>query len=72
MQRALPFEPMDASYEFMLIIKGSGSNVDEAFADALERLADDPNSAIHTDVTYEKQEEPDVPDEVVGCKMPLN
>lgn len=63
---------MEASYEFMLIIKGSGSNADEAFADALERLAVDPDSVIHSDVTYERKHDVDAPEVLKACAMPLS
>ena len=40
------------SYEFTLICTGSGRNVEEAFANLLSQLKEDPEEAITNEVVY--------------------
>ena len=42
------------SYEFCITIVGEGSDVDEAFQNALDRMKDNPNEAIEGEVIYVK------------------
>ena len=42
------------SYEFCITIVGVGSDVDEAFQDALDRMKDNPDKAIEGEVIYAK------------------
>jgi len=42
------------SYEFCITIVGEGSDVDEAFQNALDRMKDNPNEAIEGEVVYAK------------------
>ena len=42
------------SYEFCITIVGVGSDVDEAFQNALDKMKDSPNKAIEGEVIYAK------------------
>ena len=42
-------------YRFDLVVKGFGVDSDEAFADAVQRLLEDPKAAIEDDVTYKRR-----------------
>ena len=46
---------MNETYEFNITICGSGSSLDEAFEDALNKLKEDASEAITQEVVYTRK-----------------
>ena len=47
-------EKENISYEFCITIEGSGADVDDAFQNALDSMANDPGKVIKGEVIYVK------------------